>query len=538
MRERRNLLGFLALAGVILAAIVVAAVATGGEAGPPTGAAELVPADALLYAHLSTDPGRLAVTRAISVAERFPDYPLAAAALTTRLSRALSGGSSSSIDFGSQVRPWLGKEAAFALLNTTTSTAGTLIVLDVRNRARARAFLASQAIAPAGRYRGKQLLAFSSGTTLAFVRHYLVLGQAASVRAAIAAGTGAAPSLASAGAYRRAASGEPADRVLDVYMSADGVRRVLAAQGGLLGALGVLLYQPALTGSAVSVSATSAGLRIRVHGALDPTLLHVTGPPPRSFTPSLDSVLPQGTTLLVDVIGLARVAPRVLGAGAEGGIAGRVGPLLSRLGSALSAEGVDVRKLTSLFAGETAVAVAPAATQHSGSGHGPALVIVARTAHEDATRRLLAGLEVPLAQLFPPPSSGSGQVPEFNNVPVAGITAHQLSLAPGLQLDYAVFHGLVVVSTSLQAIGLVARHAHSLADDSHYQASIGGGPDQVTSLVFLDFSQLLGLAQQTGLTRSARIAALGPDLNKIKAIGLKSTRGDTDTTAQLTLEIS
>jgi hypothetical protein len=121
---------------------------------------------------------------------------------------------------------------------------------------------------------------------------------------------------------------------------------------------------------------------------------------------------------------------------------------------------------------------------------------------------------------------------------VSGINVHQLRLAPGLQLDYAVFGGLVAVSTSLEAIGLMARHAHSLADEPGYRATVGAGPSGVTSLVFLNFSQLLSLAEQTGLARSARVAALRADLDKLQAIGLESTRGETDTTAELTLSIS
>jgi hypothetical protein len=533
----RNFFAFVGVVVVILAVTAIVVTSTGpAQPGPATGAAALIPGDALLYLHVSTDRGRLAVRRGLSVAERFPDFPLAETALVSRVSRIITGGASSSLDFGSQVLPWLGREAAFALLNTPTSTAGTLLVLAVRDRARASAFVHGEGASAAGSYETTPLLRYSSGTTLAFVRHYLVFGQPASVRAAINASAGRVQSLQRSPQYRKAAAGEPNDRFLDVYLSADGVRRVLAAQGGLLGAVGVLLYQPSLTGTTLAVSATSAGLRVRVHGALDPTLVKLSGPRPKSFTPSLAGVLPEGTSLLIDVTGLERVAPRVLGAGATGGIAGRIGPLLQRLGAALSAEGVNVSQITSIFSGESGVVVAPAGTSRSGKG--PALMVVARTSDEAKSRRVLAQLEVPLAQLFPPPSNGPGQAPEFNSVPVAGITAHQLSLAPGLQIDYAVFNGLVVVSTSIQAIGLIARHAHTLAEDPGYAATVGGGPGQVTSLVFLDFSKLLTLAEQTGLASSARIEALRPDLDKIRAIGLKSTRGETDTTAELTLEIS
>src|SRR5579859_2280804 len=547
MAERRNAaarsdhaLGvFLMLAAAIVLGIVALALAVSHEPPPPaTTADRVVPADALLYVHVSTDPSRGPVKQALAVARRLPDFPFGEAAVVNRLDAILTGASGRSVDFSSQVRPWLGREAAFALLNTTTSTAGSLIVLEVRRPARARAFVQGAGATAAGSYRGRALLGYASGTTLAFVRargeEFLVLGQPASVRAAIDASDGAIASLARSARYRQAIAGQPSDRVIDAYASTDGVRRVLAAQGGLLGGLGVLLYQPALTGTSVSISPSSGGLRIRVHDALDPTLARAGRAPAPEFAPTMAGVLPQGTTLLLDVVGLSHVAPRVLNAGAEGGIAGRIGPLLRRLGAALTSEGVDVGRITSLFAGETAVAVAPPAT---GSGHGPALVIVARTKHEDVTRQLLAQLEAPLAQLFPPPSNGPGQAPEFNNVPVAGVTAHQLVLAPGLQIDYAVFHGLVVVATSVQAIGAIARHTTSLAGASGFQATLGNRPDRVSSLVFLDFSQLLTLAEQTGLAQTGRLAALKADLAKIRAIGLVSTRGEADTTAELTLQI-
>ena len=72
----------------------------------------------------------------------------------------------------------------------------------------------------------------------------------------------------------------------------------------------------------------------------------------------------------------------------------------------------------------------------------PALIIVTRTRNEAQTKTELASAEVPLAQLFPAPLAGPGQAPEFNDRQVAGITAHQLALAPGLEIDYAVFDGL------------------------------------------------------------------------------------------------
>ena len=50
-----------------------------------------------------------------------------------------------------------------------------------------------------------------------------------------------------------------------------GVRRVLGARGGFIGALGVLLDQPALQGVSVSLSPAPGGARVRVHTVLDPS---------------------------------------------------------------------------------------------------------------------------------------------------------------------------------------------------------------------------------------------------------------------------
>jgi Protein of unknown function (DUF3352) len=521
--------------------IAIAAAALGvvfgirsGEQPPASGAATVVPASALAYIHVSTDPSRHGVKQALSVAGRLPDYGLFSAEVASRLT-AIAAGGNANVDFTHDVRPWLGKEAALALLNTSSTTAGSLVVLDVSHRAAARAFLQRAGASSAGSYRGIQLFDYPSGTELAFVGHYLVFGQAASVRASIDVASGHSGSLAGSAAYQRAAAGEPAGRVADAYLSSAGVQRVLVPQGGAVGALGDLLYEPSLTGATISLSGTSTGAELYVHSALARQRGATHSQP---FAPSLDRVIPAGSSLMFDVTGLDQIASHVLAAGAAGGIARNLGPLLARLGAALGSEGVNVQSLESLFSGETAVAIGPGGTTSgAGRNRSPELIVVTRTSNTSSTAAELANLEVPLSELFPAPSSGSGQVPEFNQRQVDGITAHQLSMTPGLELDYAVFHGLVVISTSLQGIGAVATHVRSLADERPYRATLGSHPQRVTSLVFLDFSQLLNLAEQTGLFRGARYKALRPDLERVRAIGLDSTRGEADSTAELFLQI-
>jgi hypothetical protein len=523
---------------IAAAAVAVALVLGSGDQPPATGAARLVPADALIYVHVSTDVRRPAVKRAISLARRFPDSPLLSRAIQSQLSALLGGPAG-------RMRSWLGQEAAFALLNTNTSTAGSLVVLDVSRPRLARQVVAASGAAAEGSYRGTALLRYPSGTVLAFVSHYLVGGQAASVRVAIDVAAGRQGSLAGSPAYQQAAGDEPSGRVLDAYASVSGVHRVLTPRNGLLGALGALLDQPALTGVAMSLSAVAPGVRVMVHGALDPTLAKLSGPTPVQFEPTLPGAMPAQGALLLDVSNLVQWAPRVLGATAKVGVAGRVQPLFRRLGSALAAQGVDLHALTGVFSGEAAVAISPSrastaaapASRRPRRARGLALVIVTRTRDQQATSSLLASLQAPLAQLFPPPASGPGQAPEFSDVPVDGVTVHRFVLAPGLELDYAVFRGLVVLATSLPAITGIVHSAHALDSEPLYRAALGERPDPVTSLLFLDFSQLLRLGEQTGLVRGRRATALLPDLKRIRSIGLASTRGEADTNAELFLQI-
>ena len=85
--------------------------------------------------------------------------------------------------------------------------------IDVRDRASARR---SVALLP-------------TGSKLAFVRHYAVVGASAAVDAAVAAAS-RGNTLISTNAYRRASGGEPADRVADAYISRAGIPRLLLAQ--------------------------------------------------------------------------------------------------------------------------------------------------------------------------------------------------------------------------------------------------------------------------------------------------------------------
>lgn len=526
----------LALGGGVVVALAVVAVvvvllASGGGSTPPvTGAARLVPADALAYVHVSTDSRREGVQSALKLVDRFPSLPRVRDSLVQRLS-ALGAG----VSFSRDVRPWLGKDAALALLNTRSQTAGSLLVVGVANRAKAQAFL-HRVGGPAASttYQGVQITNYNN-VAAAFVGRYLVIAPVASIRAAVDVHAGRAPSLARAPAFRRAESGLPAGRALDAYASPDGVARVLAPQGGALGAAGALLDQPGLQGVAVALSATSTGADLLIHSVLDPKRLRALGVTrTRPFSSRLLGAVPANAMAYIGLTRLDRAAGRLLQAGLAGGGAGaRITALLERAQRDLQRRtGVNLRRdVLPLFQGEVALWLAPATPA-------PVLTLISATRDEQATRAAFAGLQVPLARLLAPPTASAPTVPAWQERDLGDkVQAFQLQLAPGIQLDYAVFDGKLVLSTQLAGVRAVKDAKKRLSDAGSFQATLGSRPDQVTSLVFLDFSQLLALGERTGLSDSRAYLAVRDDLRKVKAVGAAATGSGDESTTKVSLQI-
>jgi hypothetical protein len=114
---------------------------------------------------------------------------------------------------------------------------------------------------------------------------------------------------------------------------------------------------------------------------------------------------------------------------------------------------------------------------------------------------------------------------------------HALQLAPGLQVDYAVFDGLVAISTGSGPMAALVRRGHVLADAPAYRAVLGNSGGRVSSLVFTDLRQLVRLAEQTGLLRSAALGVLRPAVSRARALGLRSSDGRNETTSEFYLSI-
>jgi Protein of unknown function (DUF3352) len=526
--RRRRALALVA-AGLTVLLVVLLLRSCGGDTPPAEGAAKFVPARVLAWVHVSTDRGRDGVQRALDVAKRFPSYGRVRDLLLARLA---SG--SRPVRYDRDLAPWLGRQVGLALLDTTGQTAGTLIVAEVANRGKADAYLERAGQSSTAVYRGVSIRRFGTVAS-AITGGYLLIGQESVLRSVIDNRRAHRGMLSADPTYRRAMRGLPAGRAAEAFLTPGGVRRLLEPQGGVFGLAGVLVDQPALAGTGVALTAEGGDGRVTVHTVRDPRLARARPATFGAFVPGLTGAVPKGAMAYVGFSGLDRAAKRLLSISAATGSAGaRIQNLLrTRARDFSQRSGVNLeRDVLPLFRGEVALWL-------TSSLPAPYLTLVARTKDERRTRDALANLQAPIVALFQPQTAQPGQAPTFAERDIGGGTqAFSLDLAPGVQINYAVFGGKLVISTNLEGVRAARRAGSSLTGTSAYDATLAHHPKRVTSLVFLDFSQLLGLGERTGLNASRTYLAARNDLRRVTALGASSSGGSTESTTELRLRIS
>jgi hypothetical protein len=516
--RRRRVLALLAGALVVAGLAVVALRAFGGDEPPADGAARLAPKDTLVWVHLSTDRDRGAVERASDLAGRFGSYERLRDTILRRL--AGTGRRVSAED----VEPWLGDEAALALVDAGGATAGSLVVVAVTDEEAARRFLdRNPARSATRRYKGDRVDEFGA-VNAAFKDGYLLIGQSATVTAALDRANGRGEALTDDPTYRQTTAGLPEGRVADAYVSAAGLRRLLVPQGDVLGTLSVLLDRPGLQGVALSAEPEDDRLRLTARSALR------GGRPARPFTPRLTDDVPADALAYLGVSGISGALGNLVASAAGGANAGGVGPLLQRLRRELGRQtgGALERDLLALLDGEVAIAIRRATPA-------PTLALMTAVEDEERTAGVLRRLQAPLVRLLTPegeaaPAWGSEDLGD-------GVRAWTLSTPAGPGITYAVFDGRLVLATATDGIRWIKDADDGLSGSGAFEDVTTGRPDEVTSLGFLDFSQLLELGEQTGLNDSRAYLAARDDLQKIHAVGVSSYGGEGETTAEILLSI-
>jgi hypothetical protein len=472
----------LAGAAVLLIAAVAAVVATRG--GAPTDAtAPLVPPEALAYVHAR--PAEL------GVAARFPALAGELRKLTPK-ARA--------IDVARDVKPWLGEDAAFAML-----PAGPMLLAAVTDTSAAQDLLERLGATQAGAQHGVSLWRLPTATA-AFARDHLVIGPEDAVRGAIdrAAGTGAT-SLADTRIFKAAAREREDGDAIDAFAPAIGLRRLLA--GRPLAA--ALVADPRLDAITARVRPEQGGLRLHAR-----VMRTSGGRAAAGAEPTLAKLVPAGTAAFADVPGLDAIASLVDRAGG--------GAWLDRVRGALPrAAGLELDDLIAPLSGEAAVTVA------TGEG-APVVTLTARTSDLAGTREALAQLQRAVSDLV-------GDGGPFTQ---KGST-FTLDATPALRPSYGVSGGTAAASTAPSGLGQLRPAKAPITGSRALEAVAPGKGAKVEALVFLDPRQLLALGERTGLPVLGS-PAVRDDLRRIRAAGAvveEDENHPTDTTAELFLEI-
>lgn len=454
--------GALAIIVVLVVAVIALAGGGGEKSSPPaSAAAAIVPADALVYVHLSTDANRAQTRDAAKVADGFPSWKTLRDGIVSRLQAP-------GCDLATKALK-TADEAALAIFDTgSSSQANSLVLVDTGK----------------DHPGAKQQACGSLSST--YVGKFLAIGQPESLNAATklqqAGGKG---SLAQAAGPKQELAALPEDRVVDGWLSADGLRRLLAPQGGLLGAAGVLFDQATLKGAAFGLSAKGDQAKLTVKSQLDPSLKGSSDAGFKPFKATLAADVPADAMAYLGVSNLAPALQRLLAA------AGSSSATITQLAGSLDGP------LLKAFPGEAAVILTEATPA-------PILTILAHAKDEAAANKALAGLPAAVRKT----------------------------------LSTAVWDGKVAVSTSPKGIAAVKGGGKRLTDTENWRKAVGNHPDLLSSLLFLNFTRLLKLGEATGLGDSSAYQAARADLQKVQAIGASTTGNDSESTAEISLLVT
>lgn len=488
------------------------------ECPPADRAIDLVPADALLYAHLTLDRDSGQFERIDDIAEQLPD----ATGLARELGSVLPLPTGTAVDIGTQVLPWADRDLALARIAGPGDSAPSVFIVGVGDRAGAEQFLAS--VAPPGQSQPKKqedasLDVYPGGFATAFAGDNLAFGDEPAVRAALDAEAGIAPGLEDS-PQAEVRDEIPEVRFAEIYLSREGVQRLLKGAGTGATQLDTFVDYGATEGMAAGVTAGEDGVQLELASRLSPELLERS---PTAFAelpefePSLTGEM-GGRSL--GYIGIGELGPTVstLLEKAEAGAQGLAGSLRSLARRLQREAGVDpLAQLLPALGGQAALTAEPTDVV-------PFASLIVEGVHEALAREVLARLERPLLRSLRP---GRGvPLPRVQEQDVEGVDVRSVQISPTVNLSYSIFDGMLVVSTDPAGIAQVRSGGESLADSDLYERAMDPLPDEVSALVFLNLQELLGLAEQAGLAADPLYASLSDDISKITSVGVAVTTED------------
>ncbi|HEX2360111.1 MAG TPA: DUF3352 domain-containing protein [Solirubrobacterales bacterium] len=496
---------------------VPCSISAAAECAPGDDTVALVPADALLYAHVTLEGDSAQLERA---GEAFEQLGELERLVVGSGSGAVPAPSGATVDLRLDVLPWAEGDLAIATVPGPKQASATAFITGVAQRAGAEQFMTKIAPAetPAQQQQGDaSLTAYPSGFAYTFIGDEIAFGDELAVRRSLDADSGAAEPLD--GSEQAAPLDDlPDARFAEVYLSRDGVQRLLAGRAGPASQLETFVDYAATTGIAAAAVAKDEGIEVDLVSRLDPKLAE--------RSPSLFSALPTFEPSLADEVGsraigyagLGDVGPTLSELLGQPGAKG-LGGALQGVGAGLEQEaGVNpLRDLLPALDGQAALVAEPTDAV-------PFATLIVAGIDEDKVSEALAGLQRPLLRST---GRGGGRRPSFEESEVEGVIVRSIRLSPTVNLSYAVFDETLVLSTDPAGITQVRAGGESLADSGPYEQTTDQLPDQVSALVFLNLDELFGQVTRTGLVEDPSFADLTVLFENASSLGL-AVNGEED----------
>jgi hypothetical protein len=561
-RTRRLILGLIGTVVLVIAMALLVVpilpcwVPGGDECQPEDEAIALVPGDTEAYAHVVTDPDSQQYERAASLAERLPT-------VTEQLIARLPGPSGASFDYQREVAPWLGGEAALALVPSGAGAAKRAVLLEVGDTEGADRFVERLAGGDPRTETYEDIeLRLKGRLAVGTVDGFVVAGPEEQVKRVIDT-RAKGRSLEEDDAADEVLDALPDLRLAELYVSEQGVDNLLAP-GGSLGSFEAFVNAKATLGAGAALTAGEDNLELALRSVLDEERFDNTpgffGAFPR-FDPDLTGEVSEGSLAYLALGDPARSIVALLTqatAEAPGIVAGveDVGERLRKAGK------VDLEKqVLPLLTSQAVVTVepgqperggargAPEAEAQGGGGGGavpptpeaaavptvPYVSLILQEVDEEKATKALARLQRPIAKALDP--SVSLQAPVFKEQAIDGVTARSLRISRTVDLTYALVDGKLVVATDPLGVRQVQGSDSSLEESDRFEGATEGFPDELSALAYLNLKGLLGLAEQAGLGQDPAYGLFADELRKLEGLGVAVEQEDEriDTEIRLTV---
>lgn len=537
--RERIALGVLVLVAALAALILLVplplipcSVSPAKRCPPPDEAIDLVPADALLYAHLVRDPESDQLKSSSDIGRRIPDF----SAVSEAVLSGLAEDSGADIQMGRDVLPWAGREVAIASLPSAADAGSeTLFIAGVSSQgpsaesgAQAAALLETVSGGPpveSFEIDGTEVDGYRKDLALARVGDFEVFGARSAVSASIGVAAGQQDRLSADVSPR---SDLPEQRFADIYVSRLGAKTLFGEGGGSLSQLGAFIDYEATEGFAIALSAQEGDVVINIASDLSEERLKtnpnaITNVP--GFSPELADLAPADS---LAYFGVGEVGPTLSSAIATA-LGGELAASFQSLSENLAQEaGANpLSELLPALHGQAALILEP-------TDGPPEAILVVDQVDEQRANKALAELQQPLAKTL---ADEKGGVARFEKSTQGGTDIYSLQGPSRLGISYAIDNGHLILSSTRAGVLRVIEGQGSLSSTPAWRGAVSRLSKSASALLFLDLQELTRLAELAGLAEDPLYAALSDDISNIDSLGVSVDGEPTRLNSRIVLDL-